>query len=134
RITPMKRRPTPALVLALAALGVAAVGFAKAAIPGSDGTIHACYNTDGSLPGQLHVVDEGQSCSGGQHSLNWPAQGRPGAAGPALWHHVYLKASYPILADHGWKAIAVWQYASALSQAPQADWTIRIHLHCWRQR
>ena len=40
-------RPAPATVIAIAALVLAAGGFAVAAIPASDGTIHGCYATNG---------------------------------------------------------------------------------------
>ena len=46
-------------IAALAATVVAGAGIAWAAIPGSDGVIHACYK-DG--PGALRVVDDPGSC------------------------------------------------------------------------
>ena len=76
------RRPSPALVVATAALVVALGGVTYAAIPASDGTIHSCYDARGSL----HVVDEGTSCPSNETALNFSQtgpQGPRGAEGPA---------------------------------------------------
>jgi hypothetical protein len=79
------RRPSPALVVATAALVVALGGVTYAAIPSSDGTIHSCYDARGSL----HVIDEGTSCPSGNTALNFSQtgpqgpRGADGAQGPA---------------------------------------------------
>jgi hypothetical protein len=63
------------LVLAVAAaavIGGATTAFVMAAIPGSDGTISACYNTKS---GALKVIDAeaGKTCNSKQTPLNWSA-------------------------------------------------------------
>ena len=66
----MFHRPSPATVIALAALVVASSGVATGAIPGaSDGTITACYDREAGLAdnkkGTLRVIDAeaGQTCN-----------------------------------------------------------------------
>ena len=71
--------PSPAMVVALAALFVAASGFAVAAIPGRNGVIHACYKKKG---GALSVVASGKKCPRGTLALSWNQQGPLGARGP----------------------------------------------------
>jgi Collagen triple helix repeat (20 copies) len=83
RVIARTPKPSPALLIAVAAVAIVAVGVARAAIPGGDGTVHACYSTSGASPGQLRVTDEGQSCGAGESQLSWPAQGRTGVIGPA---------------------------------------------------
>lgn len=67
------------MAVALVALVIAAAGIAVAAIPGSGGVIHACYNASN---GALRVVDEGVSCKSNERALGWNQQGRPGPPGP----------------------------------------------------
>jgi hypothetical protein len=55
------------MIVALAALVLAAGGFAVAAIPSPDGTIHGCYKKDG---GALRVV-KGVQCHDGERALSW---------------------------------------------------------------
>ncbi|MFL5822328.1 MAG: hypothetical protein ACJ764_02685 [Solirubrobacteraceae bacterium] len=207
-----RRYARSSVVIALIAVVIAAVGFARAAIPGNDGVIHACYATGGSVPGQLRVIDEQQTCPAGEAALDWPAlgrtgpiggrghvgpvgstgptgsrglQGRRGPTGPrgeagftypreysgtivgryGRWGYyellgqcppgdkllsggaelnahdypvsdeaygdLHLKASYPVLASQGWKAVAAILPGD---RAPVVDWTIVIHLHCWKTR
>jgi hypothetical protein len=66
------------MVVALAALFIAASGFAVAAIPGRNGVINACYKTRG---GALSVVPGGKRCPRGTRALSWNQQGLPGAKG-----------------------------------------------------
>src|SRR3954447_16321954 len=76
------RRPSPALVVATAALVVALGGVTYAAIPGPDGTVHSCFDSRGTL----HVIDSDASCPQGETALNFAQkgpQGEQGAAGPA---------------------------------------------------
>jgi hypothetical protein len=61
------KRPSPSMIVAIAALVLAAGGFAVAAIPSADGTIHGCYATKG---GALRIV-KGTSCKAGEHPLSW---------------------------------------------------------------
>jgi hypothetical protein len=72
------RRPSPALVVATAALVVALGGVTYAAIPSSDGTIHSCYDARGSL----HVVDDGTTCPSNETALNFSQTGPQGIQGP----------------------------------------------------
>jgi hypothetical protein len=78
------------LLLAVGGVGGAAA-VAVATVPDGSGVIHACVGI--SDPGQppltnaanLTVIDPsaGQSCnSGGQTSISWNVQGRPGPTGP----------------------------------------------------
>ena len=61
-----KLRPSPALLVAVAALGVALGGVAYAAIPNDSGVIYGCYDSGGNLK----VIQSGQSCGKGYTSLN----------------------------------------------------------------
>jgi hypothetical protein len=72
------RRVLGIAVPVIAALSLV-VNAALAAIPGSDGVIHACYATQN---GQLRVVDN-QKCRSDESALNWNAAGPQGPAGPA---------------------------------------------------
>jgi hypothetical protein len=69
---------SPATVLAFAALVFALGGFAAAAIPGSDGTIKACYLKKG---GTLRVIDSAKRCAKGEKQLSWSQKGPAGPAG-----------------------------------------------------
>jgi hypothetical protein len=63
-------RPTPAMVVALLALLIAASGAAVAAIPSSDGTITGCRDNRSGL---LRVIDaaSGQTCRATETLLPW---------------------------------------------------------------
>jgi hypothetical protein len=75
------------MVVAVAAFVAATSGIAVAAIPGPDGTIKACYDTNGLLglgKGHLRVIDHDKSCKSGETPLTWNQQGpkgEPGAPG-----------------------------------------------------
>jgi|GEM_PF-5507063 len=81
-----------ALLLVVGALAGAAAA-AIAAVPGSDGLIHACYATqkDGTTPadvaGNVRIIDPsaGQACNSAQleHALSWNVSGPPGPEGAA---------------------------------------------------
>jgi hypothetical protein len=73
------RRPSPSLVVATAALVVALAGVTYAAIPGPDGTVHACYDARGSL----RVIDSAATCDtkNGETALNFSQQGPAGPPG-----------------------------------------------------
>jgi hypothetical protein len=73
-------RPSPALVVAVIALVVAASGVAVAAIPGPGGNIHACYS---QRDGTLRVVDHDVFCRAGTKRLVWNQKGPPGSPGLA---------------------------------------------------
>lgn len=69
---------TAAVAVAIVISGTA---IAYASIPDSSGVIHGCYTVKG---GALRVIDtaKGQTCTTGQHSLQWNQTGPKGAAGP----------------------------------------------------
>jgi hypothetical protein len=81
-----RRRPSAALVVAVAALLVALGGSAVAAIGAipSDGRFTACYQTSDSLLNRIVLLAEpGEECPDSYARVSWPAQASGGAAGPA---------------------------------------------------
>jgi len=73
---------TKAAIIGLAAVIVGAAGLATAAyaaIPDSQGVIHACYNTNN---GAVRVVGSG-GCRNDEAPLTWNQTGPPGLAGAA---------------------------------------------------
>jgi hypothetical protein len=64
------RMPSPSMVVAVIALCVAGTGAAVAAIPGSEGTISACYKP---ANGNLRVIDAGagEQCKQQERLLTW---------------------------------------------------------------
>jgi type VI secretion system secreted protein Hcp len=80
-----RRRALKIALPAALALG-AGTAVAIAAIPASDGTIHACYSTtapSGTATGAVRIVDEGQTCATGEQTLTWNQTGPAGPAGPS---------------------------------------------------
>jgi type VI secretion system secreted protein Hcp len=77
-----RRRALKIALPAALALG-AGTAVAIAAIPASDGTIHACYSTTGTVTGAVRIVDEGQNCATNEQSLTWNQTGPTGPVGPA---------------------------------------------------
>jgi type VI secretion system secreted protein Hcp len=75
-----RRRALKIALPAALALG-AGTAVAIAAIPASDGTIHACYSTTGTVTGAVRIVDEGQTCATGEQTLTWNQTGPTGPAG-----------------------------------------------------
>jgi hypothetical protein len=73
-----KHRPSPVTAIALAALGVALGGAAWAAIPDSNGTIHACFQ---KTNGNLRVVTSSAECRAIEKPLSWNQLGPPGPPG-----------------------------------------------------
>ena len=74
----LRRRPSPATVIALTALIVAAGGAAYATIPDSGGKIHGCI---GKSNGNLRVVESAGDCRTNESALEWNRQGPPGPPG-----------------------------------------------------
>jgi hypothetical protein len=72
-------RPSPALVVALIALVVAATGGAMAAIPDADGTIHGCIGARGAL----RVIEPPATCEATEAALDFSQKGPAGERGPA---------------------------------------------------
>ena len=77
-----RRRALKIALPAALALG-AGTAVAIAAIPASDGTIHACYSTTGTVTGAVRIVDQGQTCATGEQTLSWNQTGPAGPAGPS---------------------------------------------------
>jgi hypothetical protein len=82
RFLAKKLRPSPALIVAIAALVVALGGVAYATIPDSNGVIRGCYL---KAIGSLRVVDPsaGQHCATAVETpIQWNQTGLQGPAGP----------------------------------------------------
>jgi Collagen triple helix repeat (20 copies) len=80
-------RAHKALALAGVLALIAGVGVASATIPGTDGVVHGCFQTQGSVlspKGSLRVIDPstGTTCKSSEQPLNWNQTGPPGATGP----------------------------------------------------
>src|SRR5258706_138022 len=60
--------------------GGVALGARLAAIPGSDGVIHGCYN---EVNGQLRVVESATDCKNNELAIQWNQSGPAGASGAA---------------------------------------------------
>jgi hypothetical protein len=78
-----KHRPSPGTAFGFAALVIVLGGAAFAAIPDSNGTIHACYQ---KANGNLRVVESTNECRKNETAIAWNqagAQGSIGATGPA---------------------------------------------------
>jgi type VI secretion system secreted protein Hcp len=71
------------IALPLAAALGAGAAVAIAAIPGADGTIHACYATTGTPTGAVRFVDESTtSCPNGESFVTFNQSGPTGPQGP----------------------------------------------------
>jgi hypothetical protein len=71
------RRPSSAIVIAIAALVIAA-GGAIGSMPARDGKITACYS---KRNGALRVIDAGDKCRKSEKRIAWNRRGRRGPAG-----------------------------------------------------
>jgi type VI secretion system secreted protein Hcp len=76
-----RRRALKIALPAALALG-AGTAVAIAAIPASDGTVHACYSTTGTPTGAARIVDETDTCAATEKALTWNQTGPTGPAGP----------------------------------------------------
>jgi type VI secretion system secreted protein Hcp len=77
-----RRRALKIALPAALALG-AGTAVAIAAIPASDGTIHACYSTTGTPTGAARIVDETDTCATTEKALTFNQTGPTGPAGPS---------------------------------------------------
>jgi type VI secretion system secreted protein Hcp len=77
-----RRRALKIALPAALALG-AGTAVAIAAIPASNGTIHACYSTTGTPAGAARIVDETDTCATNEKALTWNQTGPTGPAGPS---------------------------------------------------
>jgi hypothetical protein len=73
------RRPSPATVIAIAALVVATSGVAIGSFAPKNGKIVACYS---KKTGALRLVEEGKKCRRGEQKVAWNQQGKRGQRGP----------------------------------------------------
>jgi hypothetical protein len=84
QITVTRKTAVPALA---AAAILATVGVGWAAIPGTDGTIKACYSTTGGLlgaaKGAARIVDSAEACRANEKALVFNQQGPKGDRGLA---------------------------------------------------
>lgn len=72
--------PSPALVLSMFAVVLAAGGFAVAAIPDGSGKVNACYL---KKTGAVRVVSSSKrKCRRGERKLSWSQKGPVGPMGP----------------------------------------------------
>jgi type VI secretion system secreted protein Hcp len=77
-----RRRALRIALPAALALG-AGTAVAIAAIPASDGTIHACRATTGTPTGAVRIVDETDTCAASEQALTWNQTGPTGPSGPS---------------------------------------------------
>ena len=82
-IEPIRRWPSPAMVVALLAFSVAVGGVAYATIPGPDGVIKGCYTPTGGAPYQLNIVDQDADCRSPSVLLPFNQRGPEGKTGPS---------------------------------------------------
>jgi len=76
-------RPSPATVIALLALVVAAAGTGIAAIPDGGGTFSGCYQGSDQLLDRILVLAEpGEACPATYQRVTWGQAGPAGPAGP----------------------------------------------------
>jgi hypothetical protein len=77
-----------------AIVGGATTAAALAAIPDSNGVIHACYRSSGLVAnGSVRIVENAEACNNNETPITWNQQGPAGPAGADL------RASGYILAD-----------------------------------
>jgi hypothetical protein len=67
------------ILITAASVLIAVAAIAEAAIPDSNGVIHACYQDNN---GNLRVIDTGQTCKNNESPLNWSQTGPQGPQGP----------------------------------------------------
>ncbi len=76
--------------IGIVVIGVIAGGVTYASIPGPNGVVHGCYQTQGGLlssllgptRGALRVVEPGEACRSGERAIQWNEKGQPGDRGP----------------------------------------------------
>jgi hypothetical protein len=85
-------RPSPATVIAIAALIVAAGGAAFAAIPDSSGTVHTCYQRS---TGNLRAVESSSDCRPSENSLDL-SQGGTGVSGGRIVARARASSPVPV--------------------------------------
>ena len=73
-----RHRPSPGTTFGAVALMIALGGAAFAAIPDSNGTIHACYSKSN---GNLRVAESADGCRTNERAISWNQEGPPGTPG-----------------------------------------------------
>lgn len=109
------RRTIVASIAAAVATGVLA-GIVVAAIPGSDGLIHACYKKSGAL----RVVDSesGGKCTSKETALSWSSSVTAEPVPPAL-ASLNVDGTLNAAASRGISSIKVVEYEVPTQQPPQ---------------
>lgn len=74
------KRTATIAVPTIAALG-AGGAFAAASIPGPDGTLSACYSTNGALDGRVRLVNGPGDCRRDENFIQWNQRGPTGPQG-----------------------------------------------------
>ena len=77
----LTRRTGIATLTTCGVLGVVGVGYAS--IPGGDGVIHGCFNTQSNPAGAVRVIDTavGAKCAKNEKALDWNQRGPKGDKG-----------------------------------------------------
>jgi len=105
-----RHRPSPGTAFGAVALMVVLGGVAFAAIPDSNGTIHACYSKSN---GNLRAVESADRCRTNERAISWNqegARGPPGGSSGRLIHQAEIaevSTSGSTGADLGGPAITV---------------------------
>lgn len=80
----LSKKRVPVLVAGVAIGAVVAGGIAYAAIPATDGTIHACYAKTGNITtykGAIRIVEQGEACKANEVPITWNQKGAKGDQG-----------------------------------------------------
>lgn len=109
---------TRAAVLAAGAAVALAVGVAQAAIPDSEGVIHACYSRNG---GALRISDTG-SCKASEVALSWNHVGPAGLTWRGEWAPGASYAERDAVLHQGSSYIAI--FANVGSAPPSSNWML----------
>jgi hypothetical protein len=80
----MEKVQRPWVAPVVVAIMAAAIGIAQAAIPDSNGVIHACYKSNGAI----RVVNSAANCKANETALTWNQTG-PGRAGTSRRHRTF---------------------------------------------
>lgn len=106
------------VVVVLAAVALAVVGIARAAIPDSNGVIHACYAKSG---GAMRVSDTG-GCKSTEVALSWNQVGPPGLTWRGEWAPGSSYAVRDAVLYQGSSYIAI--FANQGSAPPNSNWML----------
>jgi hypothetical protein len=114
------KRPTPAFVVAVVALVLAAAGVTWASIPDANGVIHACYTKSG---GALNVIDSSTTkCRTNQTELSWNQAGQPGLVWRGGWTSANNYAPNDAVSYQGGSYKAV--FSNSNDPPPSPNWLL----------